>query len=83
MFLAYRYRRGKGVEQNDTAAAFWFHQSAADGNNVAMIALGLIYAWGRGVPQDPPGAVRWWQKAQPTTPVASRRLRPAIRWSIR
>jgi TPR repeat protein len=37
MLLAYRYRRGKGVDQSDTAAAFWFHQAAVDGNNVAIL----------------------------------------------
>ena len=39
-----------------------------------MVALGLLYAAGRGVPQDWAAAVYWWRKAEPTHPFASRLL---------
>jgi TPR repeat protein len=70
--LAYRYRDGIGVEPNDQAAAYWFYKDAADGGNVGMVALGMLYAAGRGVPQDWIAAVYWWQRAAPTHPLAAR-----------
>jgi TPR repeat protein len=74
LFAAYRYRRGIGVRQNEEAAAYWYYESAVRGNNVAMVAVGLMYAAGRVVPQDFEAAAWWWQQALPTTPLASRLL---------
>src|SRR5688572_22380328 len=61
--LGHRYLRGLGVEQNDSAAAYWFSKSASSGNRAGMSALGGLYAVGRGVPEDWATAVAWWKKA--------------------
>lgn len=72
--LGYRYREGIGVTPNDQAAAYWFYKDAEAGNNVGQVALGMLYAAGRGVPQDWMAAVYWWRRAEPTHPLASRLL---------
>jgi TPR repeat protein len=74
LFAGYRYRHGIGVRQSDEAAAYWYYESAVRGNNVAMVAVGLMYAAGSVVPQDFEAAAWWWQQALPTTPLASRLL---------
>jgi uncharacterized protein len=51
------------VEQDDVATAYWFQRGASAGKTDAMIALGRLYAAGRGVPQDWTAAVEWWTKA--------------------
>jgi TPR repeat protein len=73
-FVAYRYRHGMGVKQNEQVAAYWYYESALRGHNVGMVAVGLMYAAGRVLPNDFEAAVWWWQRAQPTTPLASRLL---------
>ena len=70
--LGYRYARGRGVEQNASAAAYWFHHGATRGDPLSMVALGLLHAAGRGVPQDWSAAVRWWQRAAARHPLGSR-----------
>ena len=61
--LGHRYHRGLGLQQSDEAAAYWFYRGATRGDRVGMIALGSLYAAGRGVPQDWKIAVSWWRKA--------------------
>jgi TPR repeat protein len=74
--LGYRYRHGLFVKQNDRAAAYWFHAGALHGNRVAMVALAMMYAAGRGLPQDWESAVAWLLRAGEggTFPLASRFL---------
>ena len=72
--VGFRYLRGRGVRQDDAAAAYWFHQGATQGDPISMVGLGLLYAAGRGVPQDWPIAVRWWQRARARAPLANRFL---------
>jgi TPR repeat protein len=72
--LAFRYAHGRGVTQNDTAAAYWFYQGALRGDVVSMTALGLRYAAGLGVTQNWNAAVRWWMRARAQSPLASRFL---------
>jgi TPR repeat protein len=70
--LGYHYSRGRGVRQDDAAAAYWFQRGSASGDHISMIALGLLHATGRGVPQDWGTAVAWWERARAKNPVASR-----------
>jgi TPR repeat protein len=71
--LGFRYTHGRGVAQDDAAAAHWFRQGALRGDVVSMTALGLRYAAGRGVTQNWRAAVTWWMRAQ-RAPLASRFL---------
>ncbi len=46
-----------------SSARFWYEQAAAQGNAKAQFNLGLMYAKGRGGPQDFAEACRWYEKA--------------------
>ena len=61
--LAFTYRRGEGVLQNDVAAARWFRAAAEQGDAEAQFNLGFHYREGRGVPQDDARAIRWYRRA--------------------
>ena len=50
--LGVAYAQGRGVEQNETAAARWFHQAARKGHVRAKTSMGYLYATGRGVRLD-------------------------------
>jgi len=41
----------------------WFHKAAEQGSASAQYNLGVMYANGRGVREDPDEAVRWYRKA--------------------
>jgi hypothetical protein len=45
--------------QRRAAAMFWFHRAAEQGHPVAKLYLGVMYAEGRGVPQDHVRAHMW------------------------
>ena len=45
--------------QRRAAAMFWFHRAAEQGHPVAKLYLGVMYAEGRGVPQDYVRAHMW------------------------
>ncbi|MGH8579095.1 MAG: tetratricopeptide repeat protein [Gammaproteobacteria bacterium] len=45
------------------AAARWIRAAAEQGDSAAQYNLGVIYAYGMGVPADPREAVRWYQAA--------------------
>lgn len=70
--LAYRFRHGRGVQQDDGAAAYWTHQGAIRRETLAMVGMGLTFASGRGVPQDWTAALHWWRRAAPTNALATR-----------
>jgi TPR repeat protein len=70
--LAYRYRHGLGAPKDDGAAAYWTYQGAIRGESLAMVAMGLTYASGRGVPQDWTAAFQWWQRAASKNALATR-----------
>ena len=72
--LALRYLHGSGVARDDARAAAWFDQAARHDDPVSMTALGLLYATGRGVPQNWRSARWWWQRAERRTPFAARFL---------
>jgi uncharacterized protein len=61
--LGVMYVNGKGVPQDYTEAARWFHLSADQGNAFAQFNLGDIYALGRGVAQDYVQAHMWYNLA--------------------
>ncbi|EIJ34419.1 SEL1-like repeat protein [Thiothrix nivea] len=41
----------------------WYRKAAAQGDADAMLALGWMYTWGEGVPQDKELAMRWFERA--------------------
>jgi len=51
------------VAKNDTVAAAWYRKAAEAGDARGMANLGVMYANGRGVPQDDAQAVNWYRKA--------------------
>ena len=51
--LGGQYRHGNGVEQDIRKAMYWYKQSiVTDGNDNALLDLGLCYLQGEGVPVD-------------------------------
>ena len=48
---------------NHTGAAEWFRKSAEQGYAQAQLALGYMYAYGRGIAEDDEQAVKWFRKA--------------------
>ena len=61
--LAKCYRNGKGVEQDDKAAATWFEKAAEQGVVEAQFELAKCHREGKGVKKDEAVAFTWFQKA--------------------
>jgi len=61
--LGLMYRHGRGVPQDDLAAANWFRLAAEQGDAPAQFNLGIMLAEGRGVPQDYTEAAKWYRLA--------------------
>jgi TPR repeat protein len=61
--LALMYYRGRGLPQDDRAAAEWFRRAAEAGDTSAQFYLGGMYSEGRGVPQVYAEAARFYQMA--------------------
>ena len=61
--LGQRYRRGRGVPQDDAQAAVWYRKAADQGDARAQYNFGAAYADGRGVPQDDAQAAVWFRNA--------------------
>jgi TPR repeat protein len=61
--LAVMYYRGRGLPQDDRAAAAWFRRAAEAGDTAAQFYLGGMYSEGRGVPQVYSEAARFYQMA--------------------
>lgn len=60
--LGIRYRDGQGVDKDINEAIMWFEKSAAQGNIVAIMSLGIIYQGGRlGVPKDSIRAIGYYK----------------------
>jgi len=57
--LGAMYFEGKGVLQNDSFAAIWFHKSAIQGHSGAQLAYGSLHIRGVGVAQDLVQAYMW------------------------
>jgi ankyrin repeat protein len=50
--LGVAYRSGRGVEQDNAKAAYWFEKAATDGDADAQYALGKLFEKGLGVESD-------------------------------
>ena len=61
--LALMYYRGRGLPQDDRAAAEWFRRAAGQGDTAAQFYLGGMYSEGRGVPQVYSEAAHFYQMA--------------------
>ena len=70
--VGYRFLQGIGVAADPVTAAQWFRLGADRGDPYAMVALGLLYVTGRGVPVNLSSALRWWMRSN--TPMAQRLL---------
>ena len=64
--LAYCYRLGQGVSEDDFEAFKWFKKAANAGDVSAMCNLADAYEYGRGVQQDIKEAFKWYEKAAKT-----------------
>src|SRR5215468_8432213 len=62
-YLGFMHLYGRGVPQDDAAAASWVQKAADQGNALAQHTLGFMYQNGRGVPQDDAAAIGWYSKA--------------------
>jgi TPR repeat protein len=51
------------LSADDVEAVKWFRKAAEQGNAEAQLGLGVMYANGRGVPQNEVLAHRWWNLA--------------------
>ena len=61
--LAQRLFEGRGVPQDQPAAAAWFERAASSGLAPAQFRLGTIYNKGFGVQRDAAAAKRWYARA--------------------
>src|SRR5438093_3695876 len=50
--LGMLYDAGKGVAQDQTAAASWYRKAAGQGHTLAQLYLGMLLYSGQGVKQD-------------------------------
>ena len=57
------YDNGRGVEQDDEQAVFWYRKAAEQGDATAQCYLGCDVRSGHGVEQDDEQAVFWYRKA--------------------
>jgi localization factor PodJL len=60
---AQRLFEGRGVPQDQHAAALWFERAAATGLAPAQFRIGALYQKGIGVARDEDAAKRWYKKA--------------------
>jgi serine/threonine-protein kinase len=61
--MAGLHQRGRGIEQSDSAVAYWFRQAATLGDHTAAFRLGTMYASGTGVIQNDVEATRLLRQA--------------------
>lgn len=59
--LGAAYLTGRGVQQDDKQAAYWYEKAAQAGDPEAQKEIGYFYQIGFGVPVDPVRAVHWYQ----------------------
>jgi len=57
--VGYLYKKGLGVQQDETEALRWFKLSAEQGYGFGQNELGLAYSTGKGAPQDLVRAAMW------------------------
>ena len=61
--LAQRLFEGRGMPQDQQAAAVWFERAASSGLAPAQFRLGTLYSKGAGVQRDAAAAKRWYARA--------------------
>jgi TPR repeat protein len=61
--LGVMYAYGKGVQQDDKQALFWFRKAAEQGNARAQRDLAVMYSTGKGVSRDDTEADKWFRLA--------------------
>ncbi|MGH8617528.1 MAG: tetratricopeptide repeat protein [Burkholderiales bacterium] len=68
--LAEAYYIGRGVEQDNKQAAFWYEKLAKQGDVRAQTTLGLLYFRGVGLERNYELAYKWWSLAAARDPAA-------------
>ena len=68
--LAETYYLGRGVEQDNKQAAFWYEKLAKQGDVRAQTTLGLLYFRGVGLERNYELAYKWWSLAAARDPAA-------------
>jgi len=61
--VAYRYEKGRGVEEDEDLALGWYIKSADRGIAKAQYKVGTFYLKGISVDEDPEQAKAWLQKS--------------------
>ncbi|KAF9970317.1 hypothetical protein BGZ73_006997 [Actinomortierella ambigua] len=61
--LGIMYEYGRGVEQSNTEAVYWYRLAASQGHPSSQFNLGIMYFHGRGVKEDDREAMAWFRKA--------------------
>lgn len=61
--LGAAYFAGRGVQQDEKQAAYWYEKAANSGDAVAQLQIGYFYEAGIGVTRDPVRAAHWYQLA--------------------
>jgi TPR repeat protein len=61
--VAYRYEKGRGVDEDEDLAFEWFHKAAELGMDKAQYKLGLFYLRGIGTDSDTGEAIAWLRKS--------------------
>ena len=72
------YDQGKGVAQDDKAAASWFLKSAEQGDAGAQLTLGVMYVKGNGAIQNYIQAHKWWNISVANGNESARRNRDRV-----
>jgi TPR repeat protein len=68
--LAEAYYTGRGVDQDNKQAAFWYEKLAKQGDVRAQTTLGLLYFRGVGLERNYDLAYKWWALAAARDPAA-------------
>jgi TPR repeat protein len=61
--LGVRYLLGRGVQQDDKKAFYYFRKAANEGDPFAQNELAYLYAAGKGTSQDYIKSLTWYKKA--------------------
>ena len=57
------YKKGQGVEKNNSKAIKYFRMAAEQGDPLGMFNLGVMYYKGKGIHQDIEEALRWFERS--------------------
>lgn len=63
VYLAVMLANGRGLNQDQQAAVYWWRRAALQGNPFGQGGLGVAYANGRGVPMNYVTAYMWYNLA--------------------